>query len=98
MKKSNFGKFLEENGMKPLLKPFKMCLVVTYIVVLVSSFQQNAQHIKSIHFWRNKRHFRENSRSSENRQNFMDAVRSQDHSSYIDGPMRVLRMVFLTSN
>ena len=95
MKKSNFGKFLEENGIKPLLKPLKIGLMIANIVVQVSSFQQNAQHLKSVHFWRNMKHFCETCKSSENRQNFMDAVHSQGHSRKTDGPKRVLGLVFL---
>ena len=41
LKKSNFGDFLEENGLKLLLKTFKIGLKIAHIVVLVNSFQQN---------------------------------------------------------
>ena len=41
LKKSNFGDFLEENGLKLLLKTFKIGLKIAQIVVLVNSFQQN---------------------------------------------------------
>ena len=58
-KKTNFGDFLEENGIKVLLKAFKIGFSMANIVVLVSSFQQNAQHLKSIHFWTNYKHFRD---------------------------------------
>ena len=59
LKKSNFGDFLEENGIKMLIKPFKIGFSIADIVVLVSSFQQNVQHLKSIHFRTNYNHFRE---------------------------------------
>ena len=59
LKKTNFGDFLEENGIKVLLKAFKIGFSIANIVVLVNSFQQNAQHLKSIHFWTNYKHFRE---------------------------------------
>ena len=59
LKKTNFGDFLVENGIKVLLKAFKMGFSIANIVVLVSSFQQNAQHLKSIHFWTNYKHFRD---------------------------------------
>ena len=42
LKKTNFGDFLEENGIKVLLKAFKIGFSIANIVVLVSSFQQNA--------------------------------------------------------
>ena len=57
LKKTNFGDFLVENGIKVLLKAFKIGFSIANIVVLVSSFQQNAQHLKSIHFWTNYKHF-----------------------------------------
>ena len=41
LKKSNFSDFLEENGLKLLLKTFKIGLKIAQIVVLVNSFQQN---------------------------------------------------------
>ena len=41
LKKSNFGDFLEENGLKLQLKTFKIGLKIAQIVVLVNSFQQN---------------------------------------------------------
>ena len=50
LKKTNFGDFLEENGIKVLLKAFKIGFSIANIVVLVCSFQQDAQHLKSIHF------------------------------------------------
>ena len=59
LKKTNFGDFLVENGIKVLLKAFKIGFSIANIVVLVSSFQQNAQHLKSIHFWTNYKHFRD---------------------------------------
>ena len=57
--KTNFDDFSVENGIKVLLKAFKMGFSMANIVVLVSSFQQNAQHLKSIHFWTNYKHFRD---------------------------------------
>ena len=57
LKKTHFGDFLVENGIKVLLKAFKIGFSIANIVVLVSSFQQNAQHLKSIHFWTNYKHF-----------------------------------------
>ena len=39
LKKSNFGDFLVENGIKVLLKPFKIGLSIDDVVVLVSRIQ-----------------------------------------------------------
>ena len=37
LKKSNFGDFLEENGIKMLLKSFKIGLKIAHIVALVNT-------------------------------------------------------------
>ena len=38
LKKSNFGDFLEENGLKLLLKSVKIGLKIAHIVAMVNSF------------------------------------------------------------
>ena len=53
LKLLNFAEFLEENCFKLQLFEFKMDLMMLYHIVLVSSFQQNVQNLKSIHFCRN---------------------------------------------
>ena len=94
-KKSKFSHFSEENWYKIQVLDFKMCLSVFYMLVLISSFEQKFQNIKSIHFQINQKHFCEAYKSWKNRQNFLDAVHSHGHSHQADNPKRVLGLVFL---